>query len=40
MNNLTPPKTAEAAEARASEGYDYTDWYFSRKTLPDVVTAQ
>lgn len=37
---VSPPKTAEAAEARASEGYDYTDWYFSRKTLPDVVTAQ
>lgn len=37
---VSPPKTAEAAEARASEGYDYTDWYFSRKTLPDVITAQ
>ncbi|WP_323003297.1 peroxiredoxin [Denitromonas sp.] len=30
---VPPPKTAEAAEKRASEGYDYVDWYFSRKTL-------
>ncbi|HPR06205.1 MAG TPA: peroxiredoxin [Denitromonas sp.] len=30
---VPPPKTAEAAEKRASEGYDYVDWYFSRTTL-------
>ncbi len=30
---VPPPKTAEAADKRASEGYDYVDWYFSRKTL-------
>lgn len=27
------PLTAQAAEARAGEGYDYTDWYFSKKQL-------
>lgn len=30
---VPPPKTAEAAEKRASEGYEYVDWYFSTKTL-------
>jgi alkyl hydroperoxide reductase subunit AhpC len=30
---VPPPQTTQAAEARAGEGYDYTDWYFSRKTL-------
>ena len=30
---VPPPKTAAAAKARAGEGYDYTDWYFSKKTL-------
>lgn len=30
---VPPPATAEAAKARAGEGYDYTDWYFSKKTL-------
>lgn len=30
---VPPPATAEAAKARAAEGYDYTDWYFSKKTL-------
>ena len=30
---VAPPKTAEAAEARAGEGYKYTDWYFSTKSL-------
>jgi peroxiredoxin (alkyl hydroperoxide reductase subunit C) len=29
-----PPKTAEAAERRAGDGYDYTDWYFCKKA-PD-----
>ncbi|WP_114966637.1 peroxiredoxin [Alkalilacustris brevis] len=27
------PKTPEAAEARASEGYDTVDWYFSTRQL-------
>lgn len=30
---VPPPKTATAAEARAGEGYDTVDWYFSKKTL-------
>ena len=30
---VPPPKTAAAAKARAGEGYDYTEWYFSKKTL-------
>ncbi|MBU0602020.1 MAG: peroxiredoxin [Gammaproteobacteria bacterium] len=30
---VPPPKTAEAADKRASEGYDTVDWYFSTKTL-------
>ena len=30
---VPPPQTAEAAEKRASEGYEYTDWYFSTKQL-------
>ena len=30
---VPPPATAEDAEKRASEGYDYTDWYFSKKDL-------
>ena len=30
---VPPPKTAAAAEARAGEGYDTTDWYFSTKSL-------
>ena len=30
---VPPPATAEAAKARANEGYDYTDWFFSKKTL-------
>lgn len=30
---VPPPATQEAAEKRASEGYDYTDWYFSKKDL-------
>ncbi|APW71687.1 peroxiredoxin, partial [Sphingopyxis granuli] len=27
---VPPPATAEAARARKDEGYDYTDWYFSK----------
>lgn len=30
---VPPPQTADDAEARASEGYDYVDWYFSKKSL-------
>lgn len=30
---VPPPATAEAAEARAGEGYDTTDWYFSKKQV-------
>jgi peroxiredoxin (alkyl hydroperoxide reductase subunit C) len=30
---VPPPKTAEAAEKRASEGYDTVDWYYSTKML-------
>ncbi|MFC7048353.1 peroxiredoxin [Emcibacter nanhaiensis] len=30
---VPPPATAEAAEARSGEGYEYTDWYFSKKDL-------
>ncbi|MEO6280284.1 peroxiredoxin [Roseateles sp.] len=30
---VPPPKTAEAADRRATEGYKTTDWYFSTKPL-------
>lgn len=30
---VPPPKTSAAADARASEGYVTTDWYFSTKKL-------
>lgn len=30
---VPPPKTAEAADARVTEGYNYVDWYFSTKSL-------
>jgi peroxiredoxin (alkyl hydroperoxide reductase subunit C) len=30
---VPPPATVDAAEKRASEGYEYTDWYFSKKSL-------
>ena len=30
---VPPPKTAEAAENRASQGYDTIDWYYSTKSL-------
>ena len=30
---VPPPATAEAADARASEGYETTDWYFSTKKI-------
>lgn len=30
---VPPPKTVAEAEARQSEGFDYTDWYFSKKKI-------
>ena len=30
---VPPPKTADAADKRAGEGYETTDWYFSTKSL-------
>lgn len=30
---VPPPQTQADAEKRKSEGYDYTDWYFSKKDL-------
>jgi len=30
---VPPPATSAAADARASEGYDTTDWYFSTREL-------
>jgi peroxiredoxin (alkyl hydroperoxide reductase subunit C) len=30
---VPPPKTAEEARARKGEGYEYTDWYFSKRKL-------
>ena len=30
---VPPPATTMAAEARKSEGYNYTDWYFSKRKL-------
>lgn len=30
---VPPPQTQEAAEKRAKEGYEYVDWYFSKKDL-------
>jgi peroxiredoxin (alkyl hydroperoxide reductase subunit C) len=30
---VPPPATAEGAAKRQAEGYEYTDWYFSKKDL-------
>jgi peroxiredoxin 2/4 len=30
---VPPPKTIEAAAARSTEGYTYTDWYFSKRPV-------
>ncbi|MBK6751655.1 MAG: peroxiredoxin [Acidobacteria bacterium] len=30
---VPPPTTTEEAEKRADEGFEYTDWYFSKKEL-------
>jgi len=32
---VPPPQTASEADARADAGYDYTDWYFSKRDLPN-----
>jgi peroxiredoxin (alkyl hydroperoxide reductase subunit C) len=31
---VPPPQTAKEAAAREAEGYEYTDWYFSKRDLP------
>jgi len=30
---VPPPQTQDAAEKRSKEGYEYTDWYFSKKSI-------
>jgi peroxiredoxin (alkyl hydroperoxide reductase subunit C) len=30
---VPPPATMAEAEARLGQGYDYTDWYFSKKAV-------
>jgi peroxiredoxin (alkyl hydroperoxide reductase subunit C) len=30
---VPPPRTAADADARASQGYQTVDWYFSKKKL-------
>lgn len=30
---VPPPATVAAAEARSGEGYDYVDWFFSKRSL-------
>jgi len=30
---VPPPATTAEAKARLSQGYEYTDWYFSKKSL-------
>ncbi|MBD3728396.1 MAG: peroxiredoxin [Sphingomonadales bacterium] len=30
---VPPPQTADEAAVRADEGYEYVDWYFSKKAL-------
>jgi peroxiredoxin (alkyl hydroperoxide reductase subunit C) len=30
---VPPPTTTQEAEQRASEGFEYTDWYFSKRAL-------
>jgi peroxiredoxin (alkyl hydroperoxide reductase subunit C) len=30
---VPPPQTAQDADTRADAGYDYTDWYFSKKQI-------
>ena len=37
---VRPPATANEAEARASAGYEYTDWYFSKTDVPKITPAK
>ncbi len=30
---VPPPQTSAEAEARKAQGFDYTDWYFAKKTV-------
>ena len=30
---VPPPQTQDGQAKRKDEGYDYTDWYFSKKSL-------
>ncbi|WP_197686696.1 hypothetical protein [Metallibacterium scheffleri] len=30
---VPPPQTQQAADARGSEGYECSDWYFCKKSL-------
>ncbi len=34
---VPPPATVEAANARMDEGYECTDWYFCKKSLPEAA---
>ena len=34
---VPPPQTQADADRRKDQGYDYTDWYFSKKTLDEVA---
>lgn len=34
---VPPPSTSDAAEARLNEGYECSDWYFCKKSLPESV---
>lgn len=36
---VPPPQTQAGAEKRKSEGYDYIDWYFSKKELKKEAAA-
>lgn len=33
---VPPPKTTNAATARLNEGFEYTDWYFAKRSLEDA----
>jgi peroxiredoxin (alkyl hydroperoxide reductase subunit C) len=35
---VPPPQTQADAEERKGKGYDYTDWYFSKKELPPAAS--
>jgi peroxiredoxin (alkyl hydroperoxide reductase subunit C) len=36
---VPPPQTTEDAEKRMQSDYDVTDWYFSKRTLPEEKTS-